>query len=709
MGIRGAWSLLSNDPRRFGKPWNPCGDDDDEQWIFLDGPSLLYHVAVKDVFDEYPPIVQPPTKSTQQACPRTIHQRVSNFLLALLEAVPSTTNVHVVMDGLAPAAKIPTQVQRMAERCGENSHNILHLQAESAMVEAIEDMMQEDAGDGRRRRRLQLHRPSHGEAETYIHHWLMLIHSRAVPLPPISILSNDTDFLIFSTCPGFVPLSTLAFTKEDSKLRLSGFEYLRSKFTKAHFPGLSFDYMDEVMTCVAALAGCDYVCDEHEDILGEARTSIIQSDISGLRVKQRNKPTRASALVAIVRYIGHYARHSQRQGDWKEPMSLQLFLDSAKSELLLEAFREIHQIYFPRGECPSKELTANQSVEISRLLERCTIFCRPLVEPWTTSESSAPVHSSRKNATLHTSLYKEGTTTENLFIGSLVPVPPLPSQVLEWKSHVSVWLMPHFRQVRLRLYSFIRHQEKLRGTIGCEDRCWCSDCPFVTEFVRLGQKNEFGPKEIHVPPLMSDSLWGTGLSESLFRDGNDSTGICDMAIALVTGSSRTMGILSDDELREHATLFLSSLMLPRPAVLFLSIIGTAPTLFSSDRNPGPIDPSLQEVLCMASVAWFHASLVCEALLFFDSRVKVCNVFDNALAQMIWELMTDTMADSCFAGDSEDLGEAVFDRLPAVLVRECSSALNPKDLAEWKHTSTILWMGWCQCESLFKGGSFKQPT
>ena len=117
VGIRGAWSLLSNDPRRFGSPWLLHDEEmktGKSTCVFADGPSLLYHVALSDVYDQSPPITHAHITgpgSVHQASPATIHARVTSFLKALLVAFEG--DVHVAMDGLAPIKNIHTQVNRL--------------------------------------------------------------------------------------------------------------------------------------------------------------------------------------------------------------------------------------------------------------------------------------------------------------------------------------------------------------------------------------------------------------------------------------------------------------------------------------------------------------------------------------------------------------------------------------------------------------------
>ena len=147
MGIRGAWSLVSKDPRRFGEPW-VCSAEESIVWI--DGPSLVYYLALQPKFEQ---IQRFHARYDQhgQASPASIHRRTNNFITVLSNIAKE---VHVVMDGLCATSKVPTQVERMkvaahqAEEAARSSSEprnckVISILTEWTMVNAIMD-------DGRR-------------------------------------------------------------------------------------------------------------------------------------------------------------------------------------------------------------------------------------------------------------------------------------------------------------------------------------------------------------------------------------------------------------------------------------------------------------------------------------------------------------------------------------------------------------------------------
>ncbi|KAI2501272.1 hypothetical protein MHU86_13216 [Fragilaria crotonensis] len=201
MGIRGAWSLVSNDPRRFGEPWE-CRAVESSVWI--DGPSLIYFLALQPKFDEIATF-HGHYNQRGQASPASIHRRTNNFITVMSRLAKE---VHVVMDGLCAPRKIPTQIARMkvaahqaddAARSTSTTRNckVISILAEWTMVNTILKMATTNDN-------LYLHRPATGEAEAYIDEKL----SRLDDTHGVAIFSNDTDFFVYANCPGFVPFSS---------------------------------------------------------------------------------------------------------------------------------------------------------------------------------------------------------------------------------------------------------------------------------------------------------------------------------------------------------------------------------------------------------------------------------------------------------------------------------------------------------------------
>ena len=150
MGISGARSLLDSDPRRYGAPWrcnwpkekkdpegtgssglqdeeNDGGDEDTRKdaakgdlddalkkgleayVVLVDGMSLLYHVAVNNQPESVPTLAI-------HGSPFTVREEVASFVSKILLALPEYSELRIFMDGLAPKAKIPTQVDRLTSQ-----------------------------------------------------------------------------------------------------------------------------------------------------------------------------------------------------------------------------------------------------------------------------------------------------------------------------------------------------------------------------------------------------------------------------------------------------------------------------------------------------------------------------------------------------------------------------------------------------------------
>jgi hypothetical protein len=246
--------------------------------------------------------------------------------------------VHIVWDGLASIHKRETQIQRSEHECyncyqlaqyftgdtgAYDQHSrlrpALHLWGESIIQEAISDLrirMDRDRGEI-----ILFNHCAPGEAESYIAHL-------GCSLPQNSdktiVLSNDTDLLVYDSIPGFIPFETLIFeirteTKDATTYLVTGWMYTNRQFHMA-FPFLQakcfsstktgkrkqLSICNYCMVAVATLAGCDYHLSlEHEACLYKVRQSILSCDIGGLRMRDRNSPSKKNALIATIRCVSH--------------------------------------------------------------------------------------------------------------------------------------------------------------------------------------------------------------------------------------------------------------------------------------------------------------------------------------------------------------------------------------------------------------------
>jgi len=703
MGIRGAWSLLSNDPRRFGGPWLLNSEEKRGGGgisVFVDGPSLLYHVAVSGVYDSGPPLTKAQVQqksSVPQASPAIIHVRVKNFINALLDVCQG--EVHVVMDGLAPDAKITTQIGRlriMAQQGEKNARNpkstcnLLHLLAEASMIETLEDLVETQP-------RLFLHQPPRGEAETFIDCW---IRKHSLSPDNVFILSDDTDFLVYSSCPGFIPFKTLEFHELDARLSLAGFYYQRAKFVPAFFADTSDDH---VMTAVAALAGCDYGMSE---CLDRTRTKMIRTDIGGLRPRLRNDPTSAAALTAVLRYVAHWTK--RRESSWLDSMIEAICCHDDEREKLLNALQEIHEIYFPNEETPS--VGAAMSVESRRLLECGIMYCRPLVETWDASNEVKRDYSSRKRPrksgkkrrkkrpTVQQDSCEMNVDDNSPRETATVPFPPTQAFVDQCLATGSTWFA--FAQVRARLYSVVCQYAQAQQDRGVEFHpTWTASDPLVAEWVRVGKGEHVDFVSQPIVILRSGPLNVTS-----------STTVMDAVLQCTVAEDQAEGLKQN--MKQDWQIMIASLMLPPRTALLLLLLCEAPRLPSEVASctiQGELSDSLDESLLLMSVALFHARLlrnVLSVLLRLEGsaedmvspRGKMClsHIFRHDVAAWIWtQMMFADSSDDAeeYEGTAANLLDACFDQMKISRKKDRPS-FNQEELQTWHADTGELWRIWC---------------
>lgn len=639
MGIQGARSLLDHDPPRYGRPWTCNWDAGEEKeeiresqdepiYLLIDGTSLLYYIAVDQ-------------ENSNAACPASVKERISMYVSQLLKALPERSEVRIFMDGLAPKAKISAQVSRMRDQAikGDNQAKngsktrgkILDLLAEFAMVEAIEDLSK----SLKEEKTLALHRASRGEAEAYIDYWI----SRKLPKNANTyILADDTDFLVYPNCPGFVPFQSLEIQSENGQFRLSGFQYLRKLFLESFLtPGV---VNEDIMPVIAALAGCDYTLHpDAQEGLEKARNVIVKSDIGGLREKARNKPTKSQTFTAILRYVAHFFERDEE--NWVFDMIQAATAPNKKASngsnnkaeeevdpsakntaatILTDAFIAIRKIYFRSLTLPTNPEFEKRppSLEIRRLLEYGILYCRPIVESWGPTSVSAP---SRKRSLgdIHSALDSRSC--------AVVISPPFTRQVASWLEQDSVWRMPHFCQARLRLYCLLVQFACTGGSYSFEggqlrlSPMWTNENPKVIEYTRSNNNGGKDPdgepslrmleKEVEIPGYEYVSAgWG---DESELLSGDEA--VDRACLFCLIGNIKQARPGLNPSLRSSGTLFLASLLLPFNLSLLLILLGTSPRLDEVEFRPVEETVSLEltKVLPFMSAACYHAIFIASTL------------------------------------------------------------------------------------------------
>lgn len=602
MGIRGAWSLLSNDPRRFGESWACTAD---ESIIWIDGPALTYYLALQPKFEQLR-CFHGHHNQHGQASPASIYRRTKNFITVLSNLAKE---VHVVMDGLGPSSKVATQVARMkvaaeqadmAARSSSLPRNckVISILAEWTMVETIENMCPQFPN-------LSLYRPANGEAEAYID--AKLGHGK--DNAGVVILSNDTDFLVYDNCPGFMPFCSLQFTpSSQGTFTLAGFHYLSCHFRRAFFQNRQDD---RLLSTVAGLAGCDY----EDKKLASARVLILKSKVGGLRVKHQNKPTSQMTLTAVLRYVGHYLQHDT---PW-----LDALVHSLGDTTLSASLIQVHQTYFP-GTQPLED--GSFSVESMRLVHG-VFFCRPLIEKWASSSgryrTDVPIkvhrghHRSKKSRKRQKSIGAVNTLADenyNHHSGPTAETVDFDDQLLFDYTEVcnqllkqSVWTLPAFQRFRLLCFAFV---------VKSAGRC---NSLHLTEWRRDGGSQGLDYKEFYVmlPPA-----------------------------EVVTAYDYTLRNSNMANSRPGSIVHIAASLLPSAIVWLWFLLLSAPPAFTSAFSELKRDLD-QNVMNLLSVACFHAYLANEVMSACQEGnqknrmpVHYLGRLDNEFGGWIWSVIND---------------------------------------------------------------------
>lgn len=732
MGIHGLKTFLDSDPRRFSRPWRWNSSDqrngDDNVHMLIDGMSLLYHVAAT--------VTTETEDDSLPASPANLAIYTTDYLNKLLEALGYRGFLHIFLDGLAPQEKLPSQLRRLQDQAlagdiisvadgsqravsGQSKKRILHLLAECAFVEAIEDLI-EAAPSTNYETRLFLHRPTHGEAEACIHHWI--VKNIKNDMNHVVVLSNDTDFFVFPSCPGFIPFSSLQVVQTlDGQLCITGTHYLRPSLLASFLPMKETTrgwIKDDVMVAVAMFAGCDYVLDgDKMDAIDSARRTMVKSRIGGLKQKKKNNPTAAAALTAILRFIASHIRATQHSGircagrnAWF--LSLADAANPSHSDLLVEAFEAYYSIYLHplRTESYSSSLNSNPvRVDVQRLFDMGIFIGRPIVESWgkTTSSSKCSDRGQIQEKSVCVSGNSLSSITE--------------ATVQSWMSRGSVWSYPIFSEIRSRFYDFLTSVAS-RGDC-CPNVCppyWTliTSCkPQIKEFIRIGsgQGVRMAEKLVEV----SQKQHG-GWIETTGLMGCDKTSDASVVDLACTKNAAILFCLLGDDARfkpfacdelSYGTLFLASLICPAKLALLLLLMGTAPASIHNVLVVGSSTSSLsgglnlKQVLSFLSVACYHAIFITTGVsMLLDSQddnsfnrgIRPSQTIRHKIARWIWQKLRDM---DCYDHET-DSASAYLDVMWAKLNNTLQQQDHPFDsrlaakMSDWRDDVTPLWSAWC---------------
>jgi len=328
--------------------------------------------------------------------------------------------VYLVIEGLAGVEKLEEQVNRIqvkSENCNAIVKKLLrqsvgsgtvhlnqnkfvpNLFSESLLETAFIEVLKEFSNNSK-----ELHGEviyAEGEAEACISYLV----SGETRISNVVILSNDTDFMIYCGCPGFVPLDTLdiSSSKDGKTIWIRGWSYSQVSFCKF------FGVPPICLPILSGLVGCDYRFPlQQERMLISARESIFRSSVSK-RKKNRNRSL-SNIIQVVVNFIASILR--PKQNELKKNDEILEFVSTilsghGSSQInrfrdLLSSFKHIAYLYGfdGYGGLNCKSLTFKNRkcgllvcwADVERLKRDNIFICKPVLERISFS-SSSPNHS----------------------------------------------------------------------------------------------------------------------------------------------------------------------------------------------------------------------------------------------------------------------------------------------------------------------------
>ena len=689
MGLRGVRSLLDEDPNRFGESLvlTSSGDAASTTIIYIDAMALIYHHLRRQQEND---------------------DIVSGVIAFIQQLMQVASQIHVCFDGLAPAEKRATQVERLAQQYQEcemfaqSTNNeqrkkrrkpiMLDLFTELEVVKALVKLRDRNE-NSHNDNLLVLHRPTIGEAEADIDR-LIEVQARKDPRSNIYILSEDSDFLVYPHCPGFVPLRSIRFDRSQSDeasgggqtttTRLIAWHYTQEKFRASFWNAFILNHSSpsasyfQVMTTMAALGGCDYTLDDEgirQRLLNKLKRSMVKSDLGGLRPKQRTNPTAKQTMIALQRVIMHFVNGgSGGYGDWQVELIEKFEPSDVQSQtLLLDSLRRIHSIY-ATPTIPSPTSSIQQlspiMVDAQRILCQGTIYCAPMVV-----EENLSV------------LLKEGDQQTKIS---------------------SIWQLNKFSNTRRRLYSVIQYMATTSKTMpNALDQIWTQDsCPTVVEIQKTGKGKNVTAKQVHVQVEHLDQNIYAIFDVDASRDQQYQS-LVDLSILgkAVTVNDALPGNLQSwvrvtSLLPSNWGIFL--LLLTTAPVAFVDTVSSAIKCLKEGESSAPSGQLLKLFQSSARVAWYHVMFVESTIALSTNSVtdSATNHIDSTLlslsnqwVEFLWStLSTSLQLDRPRSYESIELSrllDNVFHRLRDLGVGQLLDCDWSNTFLDWKRSITLV--------------------
>lgn len=532
---------------------------------------------------------------------------------------------------------------------------------------------------------LQIHRHREQLAGSCINEWIKR-NSYTGRYHKVGIISDDTDFLVYEHCDGFILPFSIRIKRHvnNGTCQLTGDKYCRQKLIHAFMPNSSRLFQQKpdglLMITAAAISGCDFYIartldaqlyvmrrfmlkDGDEINIDDVTNSTdISNPVDNNSTKKMEDKAKSKLLIftSVFEYICTYYEKFRGEG-WLDALLLDI-CSKAKMKILgaKQAIDCIYRIYnIPQIGSQQQQQHLHQIsqsminigpastfvnpglVEVFRLLQQGVCYFQPLVETYTPTD--VPITNRNQGSTGSGSTGSTGTSSvisrkrdresllehcEIIDTGSyaIVPLPPLTTQFEAWLDDrgTSLWRIPHFCQVRCRLYCLIRITIQLRRKSLPNipfGKNWTHKNPHITEYVRVA-RGEYAQFAGHTMGVPHHDYLSIGFNPLHVKD--DAEILLDYAFMFcIMGTCKNFLLARNDKVQKHRTIFLASLLLPFNLACLLILLATAPTNLDHITNTLPATSSssssssseedvLSEVvliLPLLTVACHHALLL----------------------------------------------------------------------------------------------------
>ena len=413
MGIKGAnsyiWKHVSNDYyKRRSWSWtstvnNDDDDDDDDYDLYIDAPSLVYYLYYQYI------ISTTMTSSLEYLVVEFIHH-------LSLQHTPTIRMIYLVWDGVAHVWKRSTQIQRMVDtsqecfqryHCSNNKKDPkrMMIQLHSVLLQSrIQSLLLRYNKNHNNQKQNIIIIDAPNEAEIHVGTATKNNDNNR----GILFLSDDSDTLVYLSSnrqgnrqPSFIWIPFRDFSLDTNNY---GWNIISnnnsSSSNNKNYDDDASQMKNHVMTCIAALAGCDYVIPssfkDYQNALNQSKQLIVQSKIGGLRPKYQNHSTTTTitsvpahlVFTAVSRFVYHFYNRYKTNNDWIKQMTAYISSNTNRvisQDTLYQALIHIHGVYFPKcnnNNSSSNQLVCSQHVELQRVFHQQTFYCRPIVEGW---------------------------------------------------------------------------------------------------------------------------------------------------------------------------------------------------------------------------------------------------------------------------------------------------------------------------------------